>query len=248
MVKARVSDERRTVSYVLLAISLSILLLLIVPVLRYSETSSARLSAVSQNNLRQLWYICEAYAANNDGVYPPISRYGYWAPDMEVMYPDYMQDPFILISPRLPRHADDVQRMIELSHTGDWEAMTRLCAKHYTYTGWLVTSESEALLLSQERQNLPDTRPGDAIVHNGTSLPYLTQGIERLLVTDVANPAQKESVRATIPVAFENIETAQEFGWKGCNVLYLDGDISYTRFGTFPVTEHVAEAFRMNHQ
>ena len=239
-----VSQRRKVLSYYLL-----ILCIYVLWTAWHSadwETSPRRLRAFSQTNLHQFFSICQTYAADNGGFYPPASRYGYASPDFEALYPDYLVDPCYFINPRLPE-----EKVTELSSAfesalravpPDWETISRLAAQSYTYTGWLITNEQEALLLNQARAQ-PGVIGDEPIHFEGAELPRLEEGVEMHLLTDDATSAQRDAALAKIPVMFENMTAMKELGVNGVSVYFMDGHVTYVRFGAFPATDAVAAAF-----
>jgi prepilin-type processing-associated H-X9-DG protein len=68
----------------------------------------------------------------------------------------------------------------------------------------------------------------------------LRQGIERFLITDINNPAAAAKALSTIPVVWDQASGMNVANFNhvpgGCNVLYLDGHVAFTRYpGEFPV-------------
>ncbi|NJL72675.1 MAG: hypothetical protein HC888_14450 [Candidatus Competibacteraceae bacterium] len=72
----------------------------------------------------------------------------------------------------------------------------------------------------------------------------LREGIERFLITDINNPAGSAQAQSEVFVMSDNLSVdVARFNHipGGCNVLYMDGHVSFVRFpGTAPVTSPVA--------
>jgi prepilin-type N-terminal cleavage/methylation domain-containing protein/prepilin-type processing-associated H-X9-DG protein len=69
----------------------------------------------------------------------------------------------------------------------------------------------------------------------GDRIVYRTrEGIERFFITDINNPAASAQAQSTIPMMADWVSTdlGQEFNHQpgGCNVLYLDGHVSFVRY------------------
>ncbi|HPO17350.1 MAG TPA: DUF1559 domain-containing protein [Candidatus Hydrogenedentes bacterium] len=62
----------------------------------------------------------------------------------------------------------------------------------------------------------------------------LREGIERFLITDINNPAATAEAQSTLPIFWDEIsgDDASHFNHVpgGCNVLYLDGHVSFLKF------------------
>ena len=90
-----------------------------------------------------------------------------------------------------------------------------------------------------------------------TTLYVLKEGIERFFITDINNPAASAMAQSEIMVTFDNLSTAGaatgaessgvgKFNHVpgGCNVLYMDGHVSFVRYpGDYPANADVARNF-----
>jgi prepilin-type N-terminal cleavage/methylation domain-containing protein/prepilin-type processing-associated H-X9-DG protein len=103
--------------------------------------------------------------------------------------------------------------------------------------------------LTQEEQNY--VRRGNGGQEGQGSLMRLREGIERFLITDINNPAGSASAQSTITVMMDLVSAPNADGaaWfnansagfnhtpGGCNVLYLDGHVSFVKYKEgWPVT------------
>jgi UDP-N-acetylglucosamine--N-acetylmuramyl-(pentapeptide) pyrophosphoryl-undecaprenol N-acetylglucosamine transferase len=73
---------------------------------------------------------------------------------------------------------------------------------------------------------------------DGSTLYRLREGIERFLITDINNPASSAQAQSGIQVMWDRFSTrVSQFSHVpgGANVLYLDGHVSFSRFGDKPV-------------
>jgi len=85
---------------------------------------------------------------------------------------------------------------------------------------------------------------GQGIGNGGGDIIYrLREGIERFLITDINNPAASARAQSNLPIMWDNIaaKPGGSVGYNhvpgGCNVLYLDGHVSFVRQGQeFPAT------------
>lgn len=83
-----------------------------------------------------------------------------------------------------------------------------------------------------------DYNPGDPVV-----LYRLHEGVERFLITDINNPVASAQGQSSVWVMFDELGTSPLNGMShmnhspgGCNVLYLDGHVSFIRYpGEWPV-------------
>jgi len=95
-----------------------------------------------------------------------------------------------------------------------------------------------------------DLNVGEPFGNAGGSTIYrFREGIERFLITDINNPASSAAAQSEIVVVFDNISadvgSSAPFNHVpgGCNVLYMDGHVTFMRyeeFGDFPVNAGVA--------
>ncbi|GMW01252.1 MAG: hypothetical protein AMXMBFR84_23890 [Candidatus Hydrogenedentota bacterium] len=82
----------------------------------------------------------------------------------------------------------------------------------------------------------------------GNKIYRLKEGIERFLITNINSPASGSTASSSIPVMWDHISTlAQDYNHVpgGCNVLYLDGHVSFIRYPAtkFPVDADSARIF-----
>ena len=239
---------QRVLSYGAAAAVLCIVAAVILPNFSRARESARRASVA--NNLKQLGIVFKMYARDNPGeVYPPLTRYdGLWMVDLERLYPEYLIDPSVLVSPSHPESrklADRLQTLFEEDPI-NWEEVTRIAAKSFTYTGWAMLEDADALKISSERQKLAKAdRDGELLLGAPSHYP-LREGVERFFITDINNPAASTRVQSEIPVMFENLGIAlQRRKRQGAHVLYMDNHVEFVGFGeAFPVTKTAAEVFR----
>lgn len=217
----------------------------ILPALRPAREAARR--SFPQDNLKQFAVVLKMYAEESrDGLYPPLAPYeGMWVPDLRVLYPEFLNDPNILVNPSL--YSDLHKDFHETLHREpkDWEKIHRIVAQTFTYTGWVLQNDADvkAFAAIPERvvrdPAIKELKVGDKTFYR------MREGIERYLITDINNAAASHQNQAAIPVVFENVATAdKQHQPAGCNVSYMDGHVSYIRMGKdFPVNTAVAQAF-----
>ncbi len=105
-----------------------------------------------------------------------------------------------------------------------------------------------AFLLQGNLNAGSEDRKVDAPFGNGggTTVYHLREGIERFLITDINNPAATAKAQSEIWIMADQLAGGTRTGFfnhipGGCNVLYLDGHVAFTRYpGENPVTPEVA--------
>ena len=156
--------------------------------------------------------------------------------------------------------------MAPLGTTGN--GILEPCEVHaipYTYVGYTLEPETygdEAGALAITQNTMVLDMPGDmdpegtftadwpvAIAGTGNggsdTIMRLREGIERFLITDIANPAANAHAQSELPVMWDAIMgMAQHFNHipGGGNVLYMDGHVSFIKYevgggGTFPFNQ-----------
>jgi prepilin-type N-terminal cleavage/methylation domain-containing protein/prepilin-type processing-associated H-X9-DG protein len=91
---------------------------------------------------------------------------------------------------------------------------------------------------------------------SGGSIIRLREGIERMLITDINNPAAGATAQSSVPIVFDTIAANSDPSDTtavalfnhipgGCNVLYLDGHVSFEKYtsgggGEFPCSKGFA--------
>jgi len=80
--------------------------------------------------------------------------------------------------------------------------------------------------------------------NNGTKILRLREGVERFMITDINNAAGSAKAQSTVPFMWDRLGVAGTSlrGFAhipgGCNVLYMDGHVSFMRYPTqHPVSE-----------
>jgi prepilin-type N-terminal cleavage/methylation domain-containing protein/prepilin-type processing-associated H-X9-DG protein len=86
---------------------------------------------------------------------------------------------------------------------------------------------------------------GFGVGNAGTDILYrLREGVERFLITDINNPGASGISQSTLPIMWDTItiNPSDGVGYNhvpgGCNTLYMDGHVSFVRYGEqFPATK-----------
>jgi hypothetical protein len=189
------------------------------------QAREAARRAGAENNMKQIGLVLKMYANESPGEkYPPMTPYGdLWMFDLEKLYPKYITDLSILVDPSL-RGARRIQRelhAIAAEDPVDWERMTELAARSFTYVGWTVQSAEEAEMIRTMRAELPpEELDGDLALGDDTAY-RLREGIERFLITDINNPAASARGQSEIPVLLRNAPNRPS----EARALYLDGHV-----------------------
>ncbi len=133
---------------------------------------------------------------------------------------DILMAPGIDANPPHPELSDVNPAIVTLYMTGEW-GVTK------------PTAAEQAAMIDK-----------DITLSDGKTLYQLREGVERFLITDINNPAATAKAQSTISVFFDEVSVdVAEFNHipGGCNVLYLDGHVSFIRYpGEWPVTTVMA--------
>ncbi len=199
---------------------------ILIPALERPREASRRAS--DQNNLKQLGIVFKMYASETpDERYPPMAPYpDVWMFDLRTVYPEYMTDLSVLVNPDLPDADQLVEQLNDLlsQEPRDWEAITRIAARSYTYTAWGILDASELTALVDARRAAVPSQLDANIDVDGKSFYRLRKGVERFFITDINGPASTEYMQAELPVVFDTTTDN-----RGGNVLYLDGHVTFDR-------------------
>ncbi len=212
-----------------------------------SETAAAPASysradevkANSQNNLKQLGLIMKMFANESRGeVFPPLtSLRGHLAMDASAIYPEFVTDATVFVSPAHPDYAN-------VANVAKSDPQSAIADHSYWYLGYMLPDEAAGLafvrvfraaaiageVLSADI-DAPDLDQG--------SIYRLREGIERLLITDINDPRAATGFQSTIPIMIER----PGFHEGGANVLFLDGHVEFISYpGKFPMTESFIQA------
>jgi prepilin-type processing-associated H-X9-DG protein len=226
------------------------ILAVLMPALSRAREAARRAS--SANNLKQMGLIFKMYANENDGKFPPLAPYkGVWMVDFARLYPEYVSDMTIFVNPRLSDYGELVEQMNRLLAEPpiDWEKVTRIAAKSYTYTNWVIQDDTEVEQLKEGYMQLAKADYDTDLQVDNQTFYRLREGVERFMIIDINNPAASAMAQSEVPVMFETMHDGEPQGLlqkePGYNVMYMDGHVEFIRYEEkFPATATVADAFR----
>ncbi len=174
------------------------------------------------------------------------------------VYPEYLTDPNVLICPSSPDGTGLLEEggfWLDVNGNLDPDQLTDAC---YIYLSFLVQKSTDihAAVMTYLMPNAQSGDPFNAnfnlgVVNLDQDVPAgnvnapngvlrLRQGIERFLITDINNPAASAKASSIVPVVWDQASGLNVANFNhipgGCNVLYLDGHVDFTRYpGSFPV-------------
>ncbi len=207
----------------------------------------------TQNNMKVMGLVFKMYANESAGnLWPNLAPHDrIWVPDLSVLYPEFLQDPGVLVAVEHPdaEHIRGTLRAVLEGSNPDYETAAGLMALSFAYLGHAVRDESGFQALVEARKlSLVDGSGENKSVpgYSGMVFP-LRKGIERFFITDVngvVGPLE-ERMRSVLPVLIEiagwRNKTSLE-SYPGADVLYLDGHVDRVPLGTFPVVPTVMDA------
>lgn len=206
----------------------------------------------AQNSLKMWGLVCKMYAGEQPGErFPALSAQpGVLFFDISAIYPEYFNDPGMLVNPAHPRAEELGQRVGEAFESLQGPALLgeleRIGAESYYYTGFALVDEMMGLAFAESyarrmAEGQPDDEAGMDVdlqlnephLIYGQMIYRLREGIERFFITDINDPASGARAKSTIPVLFERPASSGA----DINVLFLDGHVATVADGTFPNTE-----------
>jgi prepilin-type processing-associated H-X9-DG protein len=215
----------------IMAVSLGAVLLF--PAISRSRDAADQYAA--ENNLERIAIVFKLYSRDaRHAKLPPVTPYrGALMFDLRAVYPHYLEDPAILINPRLPNAERMIHelRVLMARKPVDWEAVTRLLARNYTYLGWQAEDDAEFRAIASRLERLTAQEVDEDLSIGGSEA-------ERMRAAPSVNPAR-------VPVLFENVYSAKDGRLEGVNVLYADGRVRHLHMGeAYPATDSVADVLR----
>lgn len=226
-----------------------ILVLFLRPTLDYLRNASPIPN--TPNSMKQLGMVFKMYARESRGNYwPPLGANGrIWAPDLSVLYPEYLTDPSVLVAREHPeaKHIQASLRAVLDGPNPDYDTAEGLMALSFAYIGYAVKDEVGFAELVEARSRDALDVSGKALsTTDGLTIAFpLRTGVERFFITDINGPGIPPGIAAAIPVLVET------WRWKakddanvfpGANVLFFDGHVKEVPLGTFPVVPSVMDA------
>jgi prepilin-type processing-associated H-X9-DG protein len=204
----------------------------------------------TQNAMKQVGLVFKLYASESAGNCWPTLAHNerIWAPDLSVIYPEYLTDPSVLVAREHP-DADDINASLRAVLDGpnpDCETAEGLMALSFAYLGHATNTEVglQALLEARKAGLVDGSDEPRSIPGRTEMLLPLRGGIERFLITDINGPFPTSRFRSSVPVLIETWQWKTKLPddeFKGCNVLYFDGHVDWVPLGTFPVVPSVMD-------
>ena len=159
------------------------------------------------------------------------------------VFPEFLTDMRVLVCP-----ADSDAALLE-DPLKKSDPKVMIDEHSYFYLGYVVRSEDEVKAFAQAyKERIKEGLAFDEnlTTHAGT-LYLLREGVERFLITDIANPvleSEAQAIKAKIPVL---IERPGNHVPEGGNVLFLDGHVEFLRYGQsgrWPMTKTTIETLQ----
>jgi hypothetical protein len=196
-----------------------ILAMLLVVTLAYKKSHARFLEETVQNQLQIINIAFHHYAeqAKNER-YPPVVPYpGVWAPDISLLFPQYIYNPEDLVNSALP-NAQTLKKEMRDAVTcsnPNWEKAARLFAEGFSYTGYAIEDEDMFELWQAAWARSGRALRDENLTIDDETIYRLSKGVRRLMVTDINNPkASSSGYRFPVVVALMEKEP---------KVLYDDG-------------------------
>lgn len=197
--------------------------------------------ASSANNLKQLGLIGKMVANESPGEkWPALSSTpGQLMMDPAVVYPEYLTDPRICISPAHPKF----QTLLEMA---DSDPLSVMRDDSYWYLGYAITNDEQgfefvnAIRMAVEAG---ETLTGDIETPalETERIFRIREGVHRFFITDINDPRASQRTQSTIPVIIERPGLHTD----GANVLFFDGHVEFIEYpGEFPMTESFIQALQ----
>ncbi len=191
----------------------------------------------SATNLKRMGLVLKLYANDNQGRWPSIDdKRGNLMVEGEEIFPTYLSDVSVLVSPLAPKPDPDLPETAE-----------GITDHSYFYLGWVTTNETEAMgvLDAYESMDLDVQRDLDLNVEEGKgnggsdTIFRTREGIERFLIADINDPQAGSRTASSIPAMWER---PHHHNPKGGNVLFNDGHVEFLRYpGKFPMSRSFIE-------
>ena len=201
---------------------------------------AAEFRTSSANNLKQLGLSMKMFANESRGRrFPPLSsERGQLAMDSGPLYPEYLSDPNILISPAHPKAT-------ELLDAARAQPRSAFRDHSYWYLGYTLPDEETGLAFVEAFRS--HTEAGLSMDSAQGKFHALREGVERFQITDINNPAASALAQSTIPVMIERPGLHRIEGSRGqqtgSNVLFMDGHVVFYKYpGKYPMTERFIKA------
>lgn len=247
---------------------IGILAAILLPALAKARESARRSACV--NNLKQIGLVLGLYATENRDKFPPIDNHAkrfMW--DANALYPEYLTDAAIVACPSDPEFSPKTNFRLTVDTTltdGSFGSASQsfvsgavhpdcISTLSYVYTGYMMTTDSEALAGLAMYSWIDATLPISVASTNGwrdvngnvasfgfqgsgnaggNTVNRLSTGVDRFLISDINQILTgTESGASIVPVQWDQISTnISEFSHvpAGMNVLFLDGHVEFKRY------------------
>ncbi|MBN4046847.1 hypothetical protein JYT90_00860 [bacterium AH-315-P07] len=198
-----------------------------------SQGNKARWRAASANNLKQIGLSMKMYSNESRGEkYPDLSPIaGRLALNSGQIYPEYLTDPGIFISPAHP----DAFKLEGAANPID------LIDDHsFWYLGYtMLDDEAGTRFVEEYARRVREGEPLEGDWKVGSKTVYaLRDGIARFLITDINNPRVNSISNSKLPLMIERPNLHEGGG----NVLFMDGHVEFIEYpGKFPMTRRFIE-------
>jgi len=192
-----------------------------------------------QNNIKRLGLVCKMFENESKGqMWPGVElSAGHLTFRLKEIYPEYLVDPAVLVC---PGDAAKAAEMAKHKEDPNWF----FANSSYWYWGYALRDEKTALAFVDACRKAAGT--GQALERDledkdGNMIYRLREGIERLFITDINNPAAAARVQADTPVVIELPGNHDD----RMNVLFMDGHVESLKYpGKFPASEGFIRALK----
>ena len=204
----------------------------------------------TQNNMKVMGLVFKMYANESAGnLWPNLAPHDrIWVPDLSVLYPEFLQDPSVLVAREHP-DAEHIQKTLRAVLEGpnpDYKTAEGLMALSFAYLGCAVSNETDFDTILEARASGLTDDP-DKTVHlpgSGKWVPPLNMDAMRCLGSNPEHPDYPPGVSPTNPVLVEIWAWKTKRGtgdFDGASVLFMDGRVAWVPLGTFPVVPVVLD-------
>jgi prepilin-type N-terminal cleavage/methylation domain-containing protein/prepilin-type processing-associated H-X9-DG protein len=177
----------------------------------------------------------------------------------DTLYPEYLSDIKVLICPSDSSEWSSTWYLNGDPKTGQIHPC-KINASSYNYWGWAM-SDSNIFADPVAGPKLKTVTVNDLNIGNSDVLDFvvwaqsvkteatigafekdygpiyrLREGIERFFITDINNPSASAKAQSDIWIMWDDVSAADPTAMNhipgGCNVLYMDGHVSFIKYGT----------------
>ena len=155
--------------------------------------------------------------------------------------------PASYVNPLNDHAFEQMIEMLRLWQGGNSNAvrMTQIAARNYTYLGFVVMNEEDVRLLKSALADRAHVSLDQDISTRDGVLYRITSGVEKHFANDPSDEDELREIRKTIPIMFEVLDSNSGHPCDRMNVLYMDGHVENTPFGSkFPATQTFVDEFR----